>query len=54
MVKILIYALEVCFALGLIGSLLVLVLTTFEDVKELFGGESKHADRNSQTKDRTS
>jgi hypothetical protein len=37
----LIILLEACFAIGVIGSFLVLVLTTIEDVQELFGGEKK-------------
>ena len=34
--------LEASFAIGVIGCFLVLVLTTIEDVQELFGGEKKH------------
>ena len=40
----LIYGLEACFAIGVIGSFLVLLLTTIEDVEELFGGEKKKAE----------
>jgi hypothetical protein len=41
MLHVLIRALEACFAIGVIGSLLVLVLTTIEDVRELSSGEKE-------------
>jgi hypothetical protein len=37
----LIRVLEACFAIGAIGCVLVLVLTTIDDVRELFGGEKE-------------
>ena len=40
-VSVLIYILEAIFALGLLGSFAVLILTTLEDSKMLFEGEKK-------------
>jgi hypothetical protein len=46
-VSVLVYILEAMFALGLVGSFVVLVLTTLEDGKTLFengkGGEPERA-----------
>ena len=35
--------LEVLFAIGAVGSVLVLILTTIDDVKVLFGGDDAKA-----------
>ena len=48
MIAFLIRVLEAICVLGLIGSLLVLLLTTFEDVRELFFGEGKDAEGRSK------
>ncbi len=34
--------LEVMFAVGVVGSTVVLVLSGIEDIKTLFGGEDEH------------
>jgi hypothetical protein len=34
--------LEVMFAVGIVGSTVVLVLSGIEDIKTLFGGEDEH------------
>ena len=40
----LIRMLEACFSIGVIGSLVVVILTTIEDVRELFTKERKISD----------
>ncbi len=40
-ISVLIYALEAIFVLGVVGSLVVLVLTTIEDTEILFDREKK-------------
>lgn len=39
MVRILVIALETMFALGVVGSFVVLILTSIEDLKTLFHGD---------------
>ncbi|HLX86209.1 MAG TPA: hypothetical protein VKR59_20080 [Terriglobales bacterium] len=34
--------LEIMFAVGIVGSTVVLVLSGIEDIKTLFGGEDEH------------
>jgi hypothetical protein len=41
MLSLLIRLLEACFAVGLVGSVVVLILTTIEDAQELFSREKK-------------
>ena len=50
-VSVLVYILEAIFALGLLGSFVVLILTTLEDGKMLFEGEKKGEPERSRAED---